>query len=136
LKNLALLFLTLLFFFSNAQQRPNAKQNILAFTHVTLIDATGAPAHSDMTVVIIGERMTEINESGKTRVPQDAQVVNATGKFLIPGLWDMHVHWYDKDYLPLVIANGVTGIRIMWGVSLHHEWRKEIERGSGSERFT
>jgi Amidohydrolase family len=55
--------------------------------------------------------------------------VNATGKFLIPGLWDMHVHWYDKDYLPLFMANGVTGVRMMWGVPSHHQWRKEIEAG-------
>jgi hypothetical protein len=125
MKNLALLFLPLLFFSPNAQQTPSAKQNIV-LSHVTVIDATGAPAHLDVTVVITGDRITEIGDSEKIRVPKDAQVVNATGKFLIPGLWDMHVHWYEKDYLPLFIANGVTGIRIMWGSSTHHEWRKEI----------
>ena len=129
MKNRALLFLPFLFLFPDAQQAPSAKQNILVFTHVTVIDATGASAHTDVTVVITGDRITEIGDSGKIRVPKDAQVVEATGKFLIPGLWDMHVHWYEKDYLPLFIANGVTGIRIMWGSSTHHEWRKEIEQG-------
>jgi Amidohydrolase family/Tetratricopeptide repeat len=130
LKNLALLFLPLLFFSPNASQTPSAKPSILVFTHVTVIDATGAPAHPDVTVVITGDRITAMGDSGRIRVPKDAQVVNATGKFLIPGLWDMHVHWYDKGYLPLFIANGVTGIRIMWGSPIHHEWRKEIEQGS------
>jgi tetratricopeptide (TPR) repeat protein len=41
----------------------------------------------------------------------------------------MHVHWYEKDYLPLFIANGVTGIRMMWGMPPHHQWRKAIEAG-------
>src|SRR5262249_19092575 len=58
------------------------------------------------------------------------QVIDARGKFLIPGLWDMHVHWEMKDYLPLFIANGVLGVRVMWGMPIHHEWRKEISAGT------
>ena len=102
------------------------------FTHVTIIDGTGAPAKSDMTVVITGNRITELGPSTDVRVPQSAQVVDATGKFLIPGLWDMHVHWYryDKAFLQLFPINGVTGVRIMWGAPLHFEWRKEIQEGT------
>lgn len=107
-----------------------AKENLLAFVHATVIDATGTPAQSDVTVVITGDRITSIGKSAEVPLPTNAHSVDATGKFLIPGLWDMHVHWYDKDYLPLFIANGVTGARIMWGMPLHHEWRKEIEQGS------
>jgi imidazolonepropionase-like amidohydrolase len=102
----------------------------LVFTHVTIIDATGAPAQPGMTVVIRGERITELGKSGTVHAPAGAQVVDATGKVMIPGLWDMHVHWLDKDYLPLFIANGVTGIRIMWGAPLHHQWRREIAHGA------
>lgn len=82
-----------------------------------------------MTVVITGDRITDLGESGSIGVPKGAQVVDATGKFLIPGLWDMHVHWYDTDYLPIFIANGVTGIRVMWGFPINHKWRKEIDAG-------
>lgn len=102
----------------------------LVFTHVTVLDMTGAPARPDMAVVITGERITEVGRSGSVRVPRDAQVVDATGKFLIPGLWDMHVHWFHQDYLPLFLANGVTGIRMMWGMPIHHQWRQEIEQGT------
>src|SRR4030095_5166869 len=45
-------------------------------------------------------------------------------------LWDMHIHWYDRDYLSLFIANGVTGVRQMWGMPQHHTWRKAIESGT------
>lgn len=111
-----------------AQEPPN-QQRPLAFLHVTVIDATGTPEQPDRTVVISKGRITTIGESGKIRVPQNADVVDARGKFLIPGLWDMHVHWYEKDYLPLFIANGVTGIRVMFGYDDHHRWREQIEKG-------
>lgn len=113
-----------------AHTTQNAQPKQLVFTHVTVIDATGAPANSDMTVVITGDRITEIGKTSKVSVPKNAQVVDATGKFLIPGLWDMHVHWYLKDYLPLFIANGVTGARLMWGMPMHQQWRKQIENGT------
>ena len=104
----------------------------LVFTHVTIIDGTGAPAKSDMTVEITGSRITEVGPSADLRIPKAAQVVDATGKFLIPGLWDMHVHWfrYDKTFLQLFPINGVTGVRVMWGAPIHFEWRKEFEEGT------
>ena len=102
----------------------------LVITNVTIIDVTGAPASSDMTVVITGDRITEIGPAKSVRAPRDAQIVSGAGKYLIPGLWDMHVHWYLKDYLPLFLANGVTGIRQMWGMPMHHQWRKEQQSGT------
>lgn len=104
-------------------------QKALVFTHVTVIDGTGAAAKPDRTVVIKGDRIAELGENHNVHVAEGDKVVDATGKFLIPGLWDMHVHWYDKDYLPLFIANGVTGIRVMWGSDEHHRWREQIEKG-------
>ena len=71
-----------------------------------------------------------MEKSAKIHAPKDAQIVDATGKFLIPGLWDMHVHWDDKNYLPLFLANGVTGVRVMFGDPMFYEWRKEVEQGS------
>ncbi len=126
---LGLLLLPLLLWPLVATETARTKSTTLAITHVTVIDVTGGPARPDMTVLINGNRITEVGKSGKVRVPKHAQIVNASGKFLIPGLWDMHVHWYEKDYLPLFIANGVTGIRIMWGMPMHHQWRKEIDAG-------
>src|SRR5689334_12449862 len=69
---------------------PAIGQGALAFTHVTVIDATGASAKPDMSVVISGGRIVELGRTGRVRLPKDALVVNASGKFLIPGLWDMH----------------------------------------------
>jgi len=110
--------------------RPGRAQPTIAVTHVTVIDGTGAKPKLDQTVVVAGERITTVGKTSKVKLPVGARVVDGTGKFLIPGLSDMHVHWYDKEYLPLFIANGVTSIRLMWGMPMHHEWRKEIEQGS------
>jgi len=112
-----------------AQQTPSTKPRSLVLTHVTVIDTTGGPARVDMTVVITGDRIAEMGKSRATRPPKNAEIENGNSKFLIPGLWDMHVHWYDKDYLPLFIANGVTGTRQMYGVPMFQQWRKEIEAG-------
>ena len=56
-------------------------------------------------------------------------MVDAPGKFLIPGLWDMHVHWYDERSLPLFTIEGVTGIRIMFGFPLHLDWQRRFAQG-------
>ena len=105
-------------------------QGVVAITNVTLIDATGAPAKPHSTVFIASGRIAGITDGVVSQVPSDMAAIDGTGKFMIPGLWDMHVHWYDTDYLPLFIANGVTGIRLMWGFPVHHEWRQKIEDGS------
>jgi hypothetical protein len=109
------------------QAKPSASSSALVITHVTVIDATGAPAKRNTNVVIAQGRIAAIGE--RVRIPKDAQIIDATGKFLIPGLWDMHVHWSDTDYLPLFLANGVTGIRIMWGGPINYEWRKQSGAG-------
>jgi imidazolonepropionase-like amidohydrolase len=88
----------------------------LILTHVTVIDATGSLAKPDMRVVIRDHKITKIDRTSAIVPPKDGEIVDATGKFLIPGLWDMHVHTGRKDiFLPLYIANGVTGVRDMGG---------------------
>jgi len=113
-----------------AQSNGNRQPALLVLAHVTVIDVAGGPPKPDMTVVIKGDRISDIGKAGEMPVPPDATVVNASGKFLIPGLWDMHVHWYNKDSLTLFTANGVTGVRQMFGNSDLLRWRDEIAKGS------
>ena len=107
------------------------RAGVLALTHVTVIDMTGAPAKRDMTVVITGKRITAIEKAGKARVPSGARIIDAAGKFLIPGLWDMHVHFTEIERsFPLFIANGVTGVRNMGGeLEDLVRWRTEVASG-------
>src|SRR4051794_1572474 len=91
----------------------DAPAKSLAVTGVTVIDATGAPARPDMTVVVTSDRITAIGKPGEVGMPEGARVVDGKGKYLIPGLWDMHVHTVGPSFLPLYLANGVTGVRDM-----------------------
>jgi len=107
----------------------NAQTTALVITHVTVIDMTGAAPKSDMTVVISGNRIVSVDKS--KRVPKSAQVIDGTGKFLIPGLWDMHVHFKEIERtFPLLLANGVTGIRNLGGdLDQLVKWRSEVASG-------
>src|SRR5215213_144394 len=113
-----------------ARAKPNHTQASLVLTHATIIDVTSSTPRRDTTVVITGDRITAIGDSANISLPSDAHVVDATGKFLIPGLWDMHVHWYARDTFTLFIANGVTGVRQMFGNSDLLRWRDQIAKGS------
>jgi len=101
----------------------------LVFSHVNLIDGNGGPVQRDMSVVVSGGRISAIRRAEKASPSPTAQVIDATGKYLIPGLWDMHVHWYDARLLTLFVANGVTGVRQMWGMPLHIGWRDRVAKG-------
>jgi Amidohydrolase family len=107
-----------------------SESNTLVLKHVTVIDVIDGRAKPDMTVVIRGNQITETGEATRVSFPTDARVIDAAGKFLIPGLWDMHVHWYSRETLTLFTANGVTGIREMFGNPDLLRWRDEIAKGS------
>ncbi len=118
---------------SQGPAQTSSPSGSLALTHVTVIDATGAPARKDMTVVIKGDRIAALGPAGEVPVPEGARVVEATGKFLIPGLWDMHGHLsYAKEpALALMVMNGVTGVRDLGGdLNVIDRWREEIARGT------
>ena len=74
---------------------------------------TGKEAR-DRTVIVSGDKISNITDSRSTTTPANAKIVDGRGKYLIPGLWDMHVHGTNyESTLPLYIANGVTGVREM-----------------------
>ena len=116
----------------------NAQENILAFTHVNVIDATGTPVKADATVVLRGPHIALVGKSSDVKVPSRAQVIEGRGKYMIPGFWDMHVHeifgaWLPEDekVIPLLfVANGVTGVRDMGGdLEPLKRWRSRIAAG-------
>ncbi len=113
---------------------------VLILENVTVIDATGAPPQPHRTVIVRNGKIDVITESaGGTGAKLSGTHVDGTGKFLIPGLWDMHVHmvfgdWFPRSKevtLPLFIANGITGVRDMGGeLEVLQQWRKEISAGT------
>lgn len=115
----------------------------LAFTHVTVVDVEKGERLEDHTVLIEGDRIRTVAPSLFVRVPPNASVVDATGRYLIPGLWDMHVHPDDPEVwelepepeqrdllLPQFPLWGVTGVRDMGGAwSVIRDWRDRIAAG-------
>jgi imidazolonepropionase-like amidohydrolase len=110
----------------------------LAITHVTVIDTTGGPVQPDMTVIVKDGRIVELGKSEVVRAPGGAHPVDGSGKYLIPGLWDMHVHEVFGDWIPrnervvppLFVANGVTGVRDMGGdLDVLKIWRAQVAAG-------
>ena len=101
----------------------------LAFTHVTVIDVARGVPLPDQTVVVTGHRIASAGPASSVRVPRGAQVIDVDGRYMIPGLWDMHTHPEKEEDLALFIANGITGIRVMHGEPRHLEWREQIRRG-------
>jgi imidazolonepropionase-like amidohydrolase len=114
--------------------------SVLIIHDVTVIDATGAPAQPHRTVVVLDGNIADIRGAAEsTGKKADAIDIDGRGKFLIPGLWDMHVHMVFGDWfphgkeiaLPLFIANGITGVRDMGGeLDVLQQWRKEIAAGA------
>jgi imidazolonepropionase-like amidohydrolase len=97
-----------------AQSTARAQSQAIAITNVTLIDGTGAAPKSGVTVVVEGDRVSGIGRA--SRIPIGAVVLDGTGKFLIPGLRDMHAHVsIDDDAALLVryVASGITAVRDM-----------------------
>jgi hypothetical protein len=85
----------------------------LILDHVTVIDGTGAKPRSNVSIEIVGDRIGKIGKNLKA--PAGAQRIDAKGKFVIPGLWDMHMHLgFPEQYVSLLVANGITGIREMY----------------------
>ncbi len=116
-----------------AQDRPVADHPSAeaSIRHVTIVNvATGAEI-KDQTVRIQGNRITAIaaTTDADSILPGS---IDGHGGYLIPGLWDMHVHVHDTNELPLYVANGVTGIRIMSGEKDTAAARRELAQGSPS----
>ena len=120
MKSLVIILYLLLFGCSRAQS-PS-----VAISGVTVVDVRDGSLRPDRTVLVAGNRITAVGPADQVRIPDDADLVDAAGGFLIPGLWDMHVHSVANVALDqgqpvaaqdwhfsLFLAHGVTGVRNM-----------------------
>lgn len=111
------LFLVLLLLLSSCCAPFEGDEEPLVFEGVGVVDVESGRVLPNRTVVITGDRITAEGPSEELRPPWGARVVEGGGRFLIPGLWDMHVHLATagRSGLGLLVANGVTRIRDMGG---------------------
>jgi imidazolonepropionase-like amidohydrolase len=103
----------------------------LVVRNVSVVDTEHGASRAPQDVFIVGDRIALLRPADAHAVtPAGALAVDGSGKFLAPGLWDMHAHWWDEAFLPLFTLNGVTGIRQMRGYTMHHAWRKKGIEGT------
>ena len=107
------------------------------FTNVNVVPMTADTVIRNTTVMVRDGRITSIGDAAGS-LPRDARQIDASGKFLIPGLVDMHVHLYSDGALPdsvtpaelgVVLANGVTAVRLMAGSVRQLAWRAKVASG-------
>jgi imidazolonepropionase-like amidohydrolase len=116
---------------------PKSTVPTLIFTNVNVVNMRDGTVSRGLTVVIKQGRISGVAKVGFVAQEHNIQIVNANGKYMLPGLWDMHVHsafvspaWDEKVIYPLYIANGVTGVRDMGGdPDVLESRRKRIESG-------
>ncbi len=115
---------------------------VVALTHVRVIDGTGAPARGDQTIIIRDGRIASVGAAASAPVPAGAQVVDLTGKSVIPGLVMVHEHLYyptgpgvygnlSESFTRLYLAGGVTSMRTGGNMNGYGEIeiKKSIDRG-------
>ena len=100
-----------------------------ALDHVAVVDVRGGGVRESLEVEVRGDTIAAIGPAG-TLAASGLPVYDAGGKYLIPGLWDMHVHVHAASFLPLMVAEGVTGVREMGDdPETISGWRDDVRRG-------
>ena len=142
---------TVLAVFAPVATATQPQQGALAIEHVTVIDPTAATNANarllNHTVLIEGSRIIQVGPADAVTIAETAIRIDGRGKFLVPGFWDMHVHFNRnrntqvRVMAPLMIANGITGVRDMLGdcwepcrpgrldLATMHELQRQIESG-------
>src|SRR5712692_7951392 len=130
--------LSCLFFSSASHAQKSSPDALLVLSNVTVVNVRTGTLQPEQTVILERNRIASVGPSKSAKYPRNAPSVNCRGLFLIPGLWDMHVHLVFGDWfpdardtsLPLFVANGVTGVRDMGSeLDIVQGWRNEIEAG-------
>ena len=106
-----------------------AGREAVVFRDVSIVALEGVTPRAAQTVVVCDGKIAAIGPRADTPAPSQARVVEGRGKFLMPGLIDMHTHLMREEDLTLYLARGVTTVRNMWGTPLHLEWRERIKQG-------
>jgi imidazolonepropionase-like amidohydrolase len=94
-----------------SQSLPGRRTGTLAFVGATVIVGTDQPPITNATIVSRDGKIVAVGPKSKVKVPSDAQLIDVSGKYIIPGLWDMHAHYEQVEWGPIYLAAGVTTVR-------------------------
>ena len=144
-KTICFTLISIIFIFScsnnkSATHPPAQADNELTIFHdVNLVPMTGDTVLQNQTVIVQGDRIVDIGPSATIKLPKNSTVIAGNGRYLMPGLADMHIHTYNNwntwpiSPLNLYLANGVTTIRCFGpeGGDQKHalRWKNKISKG-------
>lgn len=97
-----------------SQTSPADSGTTLAVMDVSVVDVLTGEVRPNQTVLIVDGRIAEVGDSAVIKVVPGAEILRAAGRYLVPGLWDMHSHGSARS-LGLNLGNGVTSVRDLWG---------------------
>ena len=98
-----------------------------AFTNVNVVTMENSVVLKNRTVLIKGDRIVKLGTIKSIDLPKNVRIINGEGKYLMPGLADMHVHVHDANDMLLFVANGITTVRNMSGEPKHLELREKVK---------
>jgi len=102
----------------------------VVFQNVKLYDSDAEKFREHMTVVVTDGRVSFVGQGARFKMPANAQVIDGTGKTLVPGLWDNHQHYGDDSTGPLLLASGITSVRDPGNLTVEAPARKKrIDEG-------
>jgi imidazolonepropionase-like amidohydrolase len=90
---------------------PGSRATNIALVGATLVDGTGRAAIADSVVLVKDGRIVKVGARNEMEIPKNAQLIDARGKTILPGLWDMHAHFEQVEWGPIYLAAGVTTVR-------------------------
>jgi imidazolonepropionase-like amidohydrolase/outer membrane lipoprotein-sorting protein len=94
-----------------SKELPGRKSGVLALTGATVIDGTAKPPIANATVITQGGKILAVGPATTVKIPDGATRIDVKGKYIIPGLWDMHAHYEQVEWGPIYLAAGVTTVR-------------------------
>lgn len=134
-KNILLIIFLTISIVSLCYSQSLSKSKLFAFKNVNVISMLDDKIIENQTIIIEDGIIKTIGECNEVEIPKGSKTINAKGKYIMPGLADMHVHllenYYNVPNLNLFLANGITTIRDMHGASGRFilDWKQEIESG-------
>lgn len=112
---------------------PQQSTGTIAFTNVNVVPMDADRVLRSQTVIVQGDRIRDMGPSARISVPSGATVIDGSGKYLMPGLAEMHGHMpggdLEETVMFLYVANGVTTVRGMLGQDFHLELRRKAQAG-------
>lgn len=101
----------------------------IVFVDVNVVPMDAERVLPGRTVIVRSGRIARIGSVGDVELPDGADVIQGRGRWLMPGLADMHAHYGSRDAAALFLANGVTTVRVMWGRPEHLKERDRVVSG-------